>query len=410
MLNWTRGVGAAETVIRRQLSTVPTSLSEGTEIYRDNGNAFIDTGLEPGSTYCYSLWSYDPSDSSYSDTYLSGCSTTLLPLGGSGSLLFAIDSMAGTGNGDKIADTEYASIPVEYVEVSGNTTYATTPTIGNSTADARMLALRYRGDLTINSGVTLTPQVRKRGMFLYVDGTLTVNGTISMTARGAANVPGDRILILNSAGSAYEIPAVGGAGGAERLLNESSERGKNGSVGENGGLGGGGGGSYCNTGYCSPLRVGAKGGDATSYSGGSGAGGGGGGAGSNIGGAGGAGYYAGYGAGGAGNPGGGGSRTGATGTGGLLIIYADAIIVGSAGKIEANGSSGATGTCGCSCSGGCGGAGSGGGSVNIFYLSSFSNSGSLTTTGGTGTNHICCYGSGWGGNGTVRYVKYEEVQ
>jgi hypothetical protein len=243
-------------------------------------------------------------------------------------------------------------------------------------------------------------------MFIYVDGTLNVNGTISMTARGAANVPGDRILILNSGGSAYEIPAVGGAGGQERLLNESDEKGKNGSAGLAGGLGGGGGGSYCNTGYCSPLRVGARGGNATSYSGGSGAGGGGGGAGSDIGGAGGAGYYAGYGAGGAGNPGGGGSRSGATGTGGLLIIYSNNLVLSSSGKIEANGSSGATGTCTCSCSGGCGGAGSGGGSINIFYKNNLINNGSIFANGGTGTNHICCYGSGWGGNGTIRTVKY----
>ncbi|MDD4410075.1 MAG: hypothetical protein PHW52_05495, partial [Candidatus Pacebacteria bacterium] len=405
ILNWTPGTGATNTIIRRQLSTVPT-MTEGVEIYTDNSNAFLDTGLESGSTYCYSLWSYDSIHDSYSDTPLSGCTTTLLPIGGSGSLLFAIDSMNGTGNGDKIANTEYASVPVEYVEVSGDTTYSTTPTIGNSTADARMLALRYKGNLTINSGVTLTPQVRKRGMFLYVDGTLTVNGTISMTARGAANVVGDRILVLNSGGSAYEIPAVGGAGGAGGGLVGGIQSGFDGNIGMNGGTAGGGGGSNCYGDGCpGGGRVGGRGGNGTSYSGGSGAGAGGSANASDIGGVGASGG-SGYSAGGTGNPGGSGAPAGSSGTGGLLIIYANNITVGSSGIINANGISSVTGSCGCGCSGGCGGAASGGGSINIFYKTNLANNGSIIANGGTGTRQICCAGSGWGGNGTVRVTKY----
>ena len=33
------------------------------------------------------------------------------------------------------------------------------------------------------------------------------------------------------------------------------------------------------------------------------------------------------------------------------------------------------------------------------------NSGSVIAKGGTGTRHICCAGSGWGGDGTVRTIK-----
>ena len=400
ILNWTPGLGSTDTLIVRKQGSIPTSREDGTTIYEDNGNAFIDTGLEPGGTYCYAIWGYDQGSDVYSEEYISECRNTLLPIGGSGSLLFAIDSMVGTGNGDKIADTEYASIPVEYYEFSGNTTYSSNPVLGNTTADARMLALRYRGDLTIDSGVTMIPQARKRGMFLYVDGTLTVNGTISMTARGAANVPGDRILILNSGGSAYEIPATGGAGGEQ---SSAGDTGRDGYAGSFGGTGGGGGGSGWGS------TKGSRGGSGTSYSGGSGAGGAAGGIGSSIGGVGGAGGV--YSSGGTGNPGGNGpGGVGNTGTGGLLIIYANNIIMGYSGVIQSNGINGKTGACGCSGrSNGCGGAASGGGSVNIFYNNYFSG-GLILAKEGVGNSHVACYGSGSGGVGTFRAIRYYKTQ
>ncbi|MDD4409893.1 MAG: hypothetical protein PHW52_04570, partial [Candidatus Pacebacteria bacterium] len=281
------------------------------------------------------------------------------------SLLTGVRSLNNSGDGDKTITTAYATIPVEYVEVNGDTTYSSTPTIGNSTADARMLALRYIGNLTINSGVTLTPQVRKRGMFLYVDDTLTLNGIISMTARGAANVAGDRILILTDGGTSYEIPAVGNSGG-------------------NGQTGAGGAGAW----------YGGAGAAGTSYSGGSGGGGDRGGAGAANGGAGGKGT--GNGTGGAGNPGGSGISSGANGTGGLLIVYAKTIIVSSTGSIKSSGSSG--GSAGGSQSNG--GGGSGGGSINIFYQNTFTNSGSIAANGGSGGS--AGRNGSSGGVGTVR--------
>jgi hypothetical protein len=306
------------------------------------------------------------------------------------SLLTGVRQLNGTGSGDKTIVTAYATIPVEYIETNGDTTYSTTPTIGNSTADSRMLVARYNGNLTINSGVTLTPQVRKRGMFMYVDGALTVNGTISMTARGAANVPGDRILILTNSGTSYEIPAVGGSA--------------NGGVGTNGQTGGGGG-------FSSTGTNGAAG---TSYSGGAGGGGGSGTNGSINGGPGGNGggscYYGGTTGGGAGNPGGTATdayRTGGSGTGGLLIIYAKSIVVSSTGSIQSNGSTGGRCYLYCTC-----GSGSGGGSVNVFYQNTYTNSGSVVAGGGAGGLESN-YGGGGdhgvsgrnAGAGTVRSVK-----
>ncbi|MDD4409914.1 MAG: hypothetical protein PHW52_04675, partial [Candidatus Pacebacteria bacterium] len=290
------------------------------------------------------------------------------------SLLTGVRSLNGTGNGDKSITTAYATIPVEYVQLDSSTHYTTNTNLGNATADSSMLAVRYNGDVLIDAGVTLTPAARKRGMFMYVDGALTVNGTISMTARGAANVAGDRILIMTDGGTSYEIPAVGGASNT---------------AGVNGATGGGGSSSY-----------GPAGGSGTSYSGGSGAGGGtGSGSGSSSGGTGGAGRTGCTGcAGGAGNPGGinGGTSAspGSDGTGGLLVIYAKTVVVGSTGSIQANGAKGGDGTAG--------GGGSGGGSINIFYQNTYTNSGSLIANGGAS-------GAGNGGyagkSGTVRSVK-----
>ncbi|MDD5639189.1 MAG: hypothetical protein PHR47_00040, partial [Candidatus Pacebacteria bacterium] len=297
------------------------------------------------------------------------------------SLLTALRGLNGEGNGDKTIATAYSTIPTEYIEVDGNTHYTTSTNLGNSTADARMLAIRYNGDVLIDAGVTLTPTARKRGMFMYVDGALTVNGTISMTARGAANVSGDRILILTDSGTSYEIPAVGGAGAAV-----SGWGGTAGGTGTNGQTGGGG------EGYAYDYGYGSAG---TSYSGGTGGGGAGGSTSTNGNSNGGAGGSSSYG-GGAGNPGGTGNASGGNGTGGLLIIYAKTIIISSTGSIQSKGSAGGAGSYG--------GGGSGGGSINIFYQNTLTNSGSIVATGGAGGGSGN-YPGGAGGTGTVRSVK-----
>lgn len=80
-------------------------------------------------------------------------------------------------------------------------------TFGNTTADSQMLILKFNKSLTINSGITLIPQVRKKGMLIYVAETLTNNGTISMTARGAS-ATGQNVYLYND----YYVPAIGGTG------------------------------------------------------------------------------------------------------------------------------------------------------------------------------------------------------
>lgn len=136
----------------------------------------------------------------------------------------------------------------------------TNTTFGNTTADSQMLILKFHKNLTINSGITLIPQVRKKGMIIYVAGTLINNGKISMTARGASAVGQDVYLYNNE-----YVPAIGGNGG------KGIKGQVNGNVGINGtnrSTGGGGAGASMRA-----NTTGGNGGSGTSYSGGTGGGG-----------------------------------------------------------------------------------------------------------------------------------------
>ncbi|HPT17288.1 MAG TPA: IPT/TIG domain-containing protein, partial [Kiritimatiellia bacterium] len=113
-----------------------------------------------------------------------------------GDLEYYVQTLAGLGTlTNYTIQTRHASIPVEFLNVRGGTNVAANWTPGSTNQDDRMLMVRVEGDLTIGAGATVTPAARKRGLVMYVDGDLTLNGKISMTARGAANVAGDRILV-----------------------------------------------------------------------------------------------------------------------------------------------------------------------------------------------------------------------
>ena len=283
-------------------------------------------------------------------------------------------------------------------------TYSSSPTLGDTNADTTMLILIYKGDLTINSGVTIIPQVRKKGMLMYVAGTLTNNGTISMTARGAKAAGQDVYLY----GNEY-VPAVGGAQ-TDRAVRTT--QGYTAGITGNAGTGrqtGSGGGGGAHTGGSSRTAYGGYGAAGTSYSGGAGGGCGcrgyggttvyGGDGGSN-GGAGGNGVspdsisWETVG-GGAGNPGGTKGYNGAagsSGTGGLLIIFATDLV--NTGSIVSNGSAGGYGA----------GGGSGGGSINLFYINSYSSTGTITAAGGAGGS-----GNSSGGTGGVGTITVTEI-
>lgn len=308
--------------------------------------------------------------------------------------------------------TNDIEIEFQIINYNNDIILNTATTFGNTTADSQMLILKFHENLTINSGIILIPQVRKKGMVIYVAGTLINNGKISMTARGASAV-GQDVYLYND----EYVPAIGGNGG------KGIKGQVNGSVGINGtnrSTGGGGAGSSMRA-----NTTGGNGGSGTSYSGGTGGGGASsaldtgmvGYSGSNTGGAGGVAlgrrtsstmYTAG---GGVGNPSGkdaiptsganvtvtgNATSNSPSGTGGLLVIFTS--IFENNGVIESNG----TGSIypkgynnGVTCSGGS----SGGGSINIF-LSNCISEGTLTATGGKSTVVSGCTG-GNGGNGSI---------
>jgi hypothetical protein len=82
-ISWTKGVGASNTVIRRQIDTAPTTRTQGTEIYNGTGSSINETGLSHSVKYCYSLWGYDSVTDSYSPNNNFYCVTTLTPINGS---------------------------------------------------------------------------------------------------------------------------------------------------------------------------------------------------------------------------------------------------------------------------------------------------------------------------------------
>lgn len=340
------------------------------------------------------------------------------------SLTFDVDSIYQGIIKEKLVDGEYlfrvkngdetVNYTVELYNFDENVEYTTTPTLCDSTYDSKMCILIYKGNLTIGSGVTITPQVRKKGFTIYVAGTLTNNGTISMSARGA-KAEGQNVYLWRNTNGTYEyVPATGGTGGAAVGGYDVAIAGNAGAPGIQRSTGGGGAGAVYTRGCGSskPTSGASGAGSAgTSYSGGSGGGSAVGnsgyvaaGAGGANGGAGGAGRSSRYNCGnyesggGAGNPGGSGSNYGNTGTGGLLNIFATNMI--NNGNLTSNGTTGGYGYYSrYSASPNWNGGSSGGGSINVFYKDKLA-IGTLSTTGGVYAHG----GAGGTGSATISQI------
>lgn len=311
--------------------------------------------------------------------------------------------------------------------IGGNGSDGSLSTSGNvsltSTLDGDAVVKQYTS-LTVNTGHTLTVSNRCKGLHIYVRGDLVLNGTISMTARGANILNTNQSILYKKHYSgifglqefqnlAYILPnsfpsSTSSVRGGDSVFGIDSS--SNGNAGSNGTLlfqcGGGGSGSVysASTIYTATSGVGGYG---TSFSGGSGSGGS---AvlyssqtsqsGSNTGGAGSSGKcsHSSFGAcGGAGNPGGAGEGTGSlsgnAGTGGQLIVIVGGTLSGS-GVFESKGSAGG------GQSGTCGGGGSGGGCLLILYQNSSFSGTKLATGGAGGAGSVI---GGAGGNGYIHY-------
>ena len=191
----------------------------------------------------------------------------------------------------------------------------------NGSYDGDYVVKQYTS-LTINSGTTLTTDQPCKGLFIYVQGNCTINGTLSMRGRGAAADPdsflganGIRYAVRTSAGNSatlaaseftgcgssiitavanqpgtlgrriVQIPKRTSNGGASVSGSISSNiAGNAGSAGSNSGTdtlvlspgGGGSGGVYSDTNSCNSNGSGitsGRGGNATAFSGGTGGGG-----------------------------------------------------------------------------------------------------------------------------------------
>ncbi|MES2803658.1 MAG: hypothetical protein V4654_14295 [Bdellovibrionota bacterium] len=380
-----------------------------------------------------------------SNWYRTGAVTSLGSCSGStvGEMRYASSKMQWC-NGTNWIDMTGAGLNYFGTGADGNLNTAGVTNVCDSTTDGSMCVMNY-ATLTINSGHQLTTTVRRKGLLVYVQGNAVINGTLSMTARGAAVDPvaagvpagGLKIARYTAAGSnvgssdlsgtgsssesgqnsvtqgvAWTFARAGAAGGAASDLS-----GTNGSAGQaggggagadavqgssgglgaagtvfSGGAGGGGAGThlYSNVGdgLCEPLNSAA--GTAGSANGGAGGN---------------AGTSSRMGAlcntsstcsgGGAGNGGGSGTmvggnctaNSGASGTGGLLILIVGGnLTIGSGASIEAKGSAGGLGVYWESHGGG-----SGGGNILILYAGNLSNAGAISSAGG-----------GNGGSGSVQ--------
>jgi hypothetical protein len=340
------------------------------------------------------------------------------------------------------------------LSTSGNVTH--TVLSKNGSYDGDMLVKNYT-TLTINAGHTMTVDQPCRGMLIYVSGNCVINGTLTMTARGAlgnpatsggsdsANVPAAGIQLpmrtasgsstlsaagfagcgstavtavanqaaISSNGTIFTIARTGAALVASPTSGASNGRtdGNDGTTGQSGGGG---------SGARHEAYPGGDGAAGTCFSGGSGGGGGdevgnsgdsGGGDAVAYGGAGGRGVNIGQhsnngGGGGAGNPGGAASlgspsnsttsTVGENGTGGLLILVVGGTLSGS-GAITSHGKDG--GDCTSNDTGG--GGGSGGGNILILPVTT-THSGARTATGGAGGTYGSNSTGGAGGDGSVQ--------
>jgi hypothetical protein len=303
-----------------------------------------------------------------------------------------------------------------------------------STVDGPPVVKSFR-NMTIQAGHTVRPTNRCKGMYLYIAGDLTINGTLSMTLRGAKG-PGKYVGMDAKNGRIYYhptdiftsvgLPFITPNGGAITAY-PPYDYCVDGNPGTGGACGGGGsGGRHA----VQPGTANAgRGGNGTSFSGG--AGGGGvsvrGGAttsgtdGEADGGAGGIGYghnpspYVKSGGGGAGNPGGagrgngGGYGPGASGTGGLIILIVKGkIILGPNGKIEAAGGAGgyAQPSWTWNMAWGSGGGGSGGGAIHLFTNQTLTTAdqAKLLVPGGLGYVSDVRGGNGGAGSKIIRTI------
>jgi len=190
-----------------------------------------------------------------------------------------------------VKDEDYnvhAYVVDDNLNISEDTVYGDENDIATENKYAKnAVILKVNGNLTINEGVTLTAYNSKyggpKGMLVYTTDTLTNNGKISMTARGA-KAEGQNVYLWKNTDNSHEyVPAVGAAGGNQAAViaygnyNTSITYGNSGGYGTNRQTGGGSSGGAWSIGVNSYtygyIAYSGAGSAGTSYSGGTGGGG-----------------------------------------------------------------------------------------------------------------------------------------
>ncbi len=75
-LSWVKGEGARRTMVRRKTGSYPADINDGAQVYFDTGTSVADTGLTPGKTYYYSVWSEVIGSQQWSDSSRAATATT----------------------------------------------------------------------------------------------------------------------------------------------------------------------------------------------------------------------------------------------------------------------------------------------------------------------------------------------
>ena len=320
--------------------------------------------------------------------------------------LLSMSNMAAPAAGGALTINSVALGSYDYIVKQGAQTISafTSTDWFTATQDTRSAWIIINGNLTINTGITVIPAVRKLFTVVYVQGNLVLNGNVSMSLRGAnhsgtgtsgGSVTSGSIRIATGTLSGVSNPTILATGGAGGIAQSTANTAGQGSLyfGNPICTGGGASGGKGTSNSTNPSWGSGTGGSGTSFSGGTGGGAfadffntatGSASAGGSNGGAGGAGMAGGEG--GVGNPSPArvsGNSTADSGTGGVLVVIASGTVTGTGTLSAVGGSQTALSTSPEPNSGVCGGA-AGGGIVCLIGGVSVSGP-TLTAAGGTAT-------------------------
>ena len=203
------------------------------------------------------------------------------------SLLKAVEEYD-KGNGKYTVTVSDQTYNLKMYTVNGNLTIGANTAIGNNKDVAtgeetdkmakNMVVLKVNGDLTIDENSTLTTFSKEyggpKGLMIYCTGTITNNGDISQSGKGAY-AEGQNVYLLKNTDGNYEyVPATGGSGGNGVYMENGYSNGNSGQNGTNRGTGGGGSGAASGSkGIFYHTGISGSGSSGTSYSGGTGGGG-----------------------------------------------------------------------------------------------------------------------------------------